>query len=212
MKMSFDEMINRIKGQKPENAEDVIGCLLAIHEFLNEWQNDPWKWYQEIDVQAELARRIHDKLGTQSIWAYHDHHHHGKKKVMFSRVACEPYGKEKRDSSCRPDIVAWNPSPQDVELNSGNYPTTIIVEVKLKTYMSEMEGENDDSAKVAKHLSSNWYNVGCVLKLLGYPPEYYKTKQDCPITEEWEMRSDSQKPLLVCSLQPRQWSSGKSSN
>jgi len=216
--MTFDDMRARLICNR--YAPDVVKSVEVVNGFVSEWQNNPWMWFQEIDVHVELAARLRNAFDGEHIQATHHHHRRGEEPVRFHRVACTPYvkmsgfGSGEWDAYCHPDIVLWDTcGGEGIALDSGMYPIAFCAEVKLKTYTREIVAEGNgsmDAIKLKQLLGHDWCKVACCVSLLGYPAgDAYPS--DCPswparLEEMWSMQDVGDGRLLVeCRSRPRQW-------
>lgn len=90
-----------------------------VEGFIKDWLKSPNEWYDELDVQAEIASRIKRRYkakGQNTIWARYKDKRYGKKflkeGITMGRVVCEHpayYRPRKgRHEAYRPDIVVFD--------------------------------------------------------------------------------------------------------
>ena len=143
----------------------------VLDQFFCEWQNDPCRWYQEIDVQAELSSRL------QTIFSLVGDHTVSKpnyykpsvigKTAEFSRVTCQPrisyvYSDKKR-YYCYPDIVIWDDAEitEFEAIDDGNWPMLWVCEIK---YTNQKTGKWDEE-KLGYLISQKLTKFGCWVRM-----------------------------------------------
>ncbi len=88
----------------------------VCHQFLLEWQVNPYRWDQEIDVQAELASRLATLCRLTGQEYVIDNNQEAPRgfegRQEYGRVACEPAVRylysDGREHTCYPDVVLWD--------------------------------------------------------------------------------------------------------
>ena len=88
----------------------------VIEQFIDDWQREPYRWYQEIDIQTEISNRlkqIYQLIGEDSILMKSHYKVQGLTDIQkFSRVTCQTYvsytDSDGKDFSCVPDIIVWD--------------------------------------------------------------------------------------------------------
>jgi len=136
-----------------------------VDTFISEWKTNPSHWLQEIDVQCDLARRIHLLLKHQKADVLQARHSHYQAEREFSRLTCEPYVSlgGAGTSYAHPDIVVWDDHDSRMTtLNSGKWPMVWACEIKYTT------GEPDptDLDRLRQMLRDKVLYVGCWIKLI----------------------------------------------
>ncbi len=114
----------------------------AVNSMIELWQNNPYHWANERDIQVELASRlkkIYELTGYSSMLGnYPDAIKGYEGNQQWSRVSCEPSisytYKDGKRYKCYPDVVVWedikNPnSPPDIDENN-NWPILWACEIK----------------------------------------------------------------------------------
>jgi len=118
--------------------------------FIKDWQNSPYEWSNERDIQVELANRIKrqcESYGLKSVYAEYKSFWwlvEGYEKQHFNRVCCEPktYCSADEDRAIRPDIVIFDDlqdckCPPDVDgkghTTGKNLPMLWLCEIKYDT-------------------------------------------------------------------------------
>ena len=145
--------------QKHEKKEYLIKIARdVVTKFIVDWQNEPYRWSREIDIQMEIASRIdiaYQMIGMNLIRANYKTVVSGyEKKQVWNRVCCEPatiYPDEccsDKKKDCRPDIVVWDElddpdNPPDA-LTNKNFPMLWACEIKLNDKSKEnLEWDKD---------------------------------------------------------------------
>lgn len=172
---------------KKQKKELVRIAWQQIEQFIKDWQRSPHEWYNERDVQLEIANRIKDRfkrLKWDKIWGKYTKSV-GKRfrgKVQYySRVGCEPpiyhRFKEGKSEVYKPDIVIWddikNPnSPFEEQYKEKRNDPRMLWVCEIK-YMPEWrrpynpkEEDNKDIQKLKRLLKQNdgteracWLNI-----------------------------------------------------
>ena len=144
----------------------------VVEKFLVDWQRDPYRWYQEIDIQTELSERlktIYRLIGEDIVTMKCQWKVEGMAEIQgFSRVTCEPsvrYTDEKGGIAwCCPDIVIWDDASNIEDYPHGigsDWPILWACEIK---YPPKKE-ENWDQEKLRYMVSQNRAKFGCWLKV-----------------------------------------------
>jgi hypothetical protein len=115
----------------------------CLEQFLSDWQQAPYRWDKEIDVQAELFSRLSavcKRLGMETVKGnYADALPQFRGKQIWNRVCCEPTLKYRWDDdeiyNSYPDLVIWDDAddpdnPPDAK-GSANWPVLWLCEIKL---------------------------------------------------------------------------------
>jgi len=145
----------------------------TVEKFLRDWQCEPYRWSQEIDIQTEIAKRIlsiYQIIGYDTVIGNYSQSvpgfEHNQKR---NRVCCEPTIRYKYTDGkiyiCKPDIVVWDSisdpdSPPDAKGDS-NWPMLWVCEIKLEG----KEKENWDIEKMKYLLIQNDTKYSCWLNL-----------------------------------------------
>jgi hypothetical protein len=158
-----------------------------VENFIKDWQRSPNEWYNERDIQVEIASRIRriyksKKCGWDKIWARYTKKFYGekflKKGITMNRVVCEPpsYHRYKRDQheKYRPDIVVLDDIPHPEKPYEKHYsqkrndPMLWVCEIKYRPpWRSARQGENKrDKEKLANLLrQSDGTKYACLLNI-----------------------------------------------
>lgn len=142
----------------------------VVNTTLRDWQNEPYRWFSERDIQLEIASRLKtafkltgkDSLDGNLHWAHPDH----GIRQQWARIACEPYvsytysdGKTYR---CHPDIVIWDdlPSADWTPGEGENWPILWVCELKLTVRPSKWDLE-----KLKYLVEQDHVKYGCWIKI-----------------------------------------------
>jgi len=114
---------------KKEKKRLVNIAWEQVREFIKAWQESPYEWNTERDVQVEIASRIIRKYKSINKHRFFAKYKHWiargyEKGQEYNRVWCEPpvYYEEKKNGKrhcCRPDIVVFD------DLNNPDLPNDI---------------------------------------------------------------------------------------
>ncbi len=130
---------------KPKDAVNI--AEKAIKSFEEEWQDKPYRWMYEIDIQIGLFNEIQKNLKKEDrkIKARLKHRQENRELKVFSRVTCEPYVKiPDYKRAIHPDIVIWGDQPEKLEdcyINYGDWPILWACEIKYLYEKSEKDTE-----------------------------------------------------------------------
>ena len=119
-----------------------------VEAFIRDWQNSPYEWNTEIEIQAEIYARLVNMLKESLIQEakYNVKDERFFKRQRYRRVCCEPPTnyRDKNGDLCYgfPDIVVYddipNPdSPPDFIGRMKNWPMLWVCEIK---YQNEFYG------------------------------------------------------------------------
>ena len=122
----------------------LIGIARSIIEqFLREWQNEPYRWPKELNVQAELTSRLQTVftlIGKGTLRGYYQWVVEGfEKRQVWSRVDAEhtihSKSSDGSEYTCRPDIIIWDDiddpdNPPDA--GGGQWPLLFACEIKYR--------------------------------------------------------------------------------
>jgi hypothetical protein len=109
---------------------------------VKDWQDNPYRWSKEIDMQAELAARldtVYRLLGRSTVRANYRNAIAGfEGKQRWSRVCCEPrvpFEWQDERATCFPDIAVFDDindpnSPPDAD-GKGAFPLLWVCEIKV---------------------------------------------------------------------------------
>lgn len=172
---------------KKQKKELVKIAWQQIEQFIKDWQRSPHEWYNERDIQLEIASRIKDRfkrLKWDKIWGKYTKsvgkRFYGKVQY-YSRVSCEPpvYHRFKNGKSevYKPDIVIWddikNPDfPFEFQYEKKRNDPQMLLVCEIK-YMPQWrrphnpkEEDNKDIQKLKRLLKQNdgaeracWLNI-----------------------------------------------------
>lgn len=159
-----------MSGRPPALVETIWRVL---GQFATDWEQAPYRWERERDIQMVLAARIDlamHLLGEDVVTGRYT------EERRFNRVGCEPrlYLDRKQSRYCFPDIVVWNslgtPSdpPDRVDSWRGNWPVLWACEIK---HDSADGGAEMDEAKLNSLIKSGDVQYGCVLNVKRGPGE-----------------------------------------
>jgi hypothetical protein len=145
----------------------------TVEKFLRDWQCEPYRWAQEIDIQMEIANRIcsiYQTIGRDTVVGNYSGAVSGfERSQRWNRVCCEPTIQYKYTDGkiykCKPDIVVWDDipdpdSPPD-QVEGSNWPMIWLCEIKFKG----KEEENWDIEKMKYLLLQNDAKYACWLNL-----------------------------------------------
>lgn len=142
----------------------------VVEKFLKDWQSNPYLWYQEIDIQTELAnrlRKIYHLIGEGTVTMKCKYKVEGMDDIQpFSRVTCEPYVSYTYDEEkawCHPDIVIWDDVSDISECPyafEGDWPILWVCEIKYPPGKKE----DWDQKKLRHMVSQKRAKFGCWLK------------------------------------------------
>lgn len=117
-----------------------------IEKFIKDWQQSPYCWNTEVDIQAEIVHRLSNVFGTHKILEqkafYKVMNGESKEWVVYRRVSCEwptYYYCSKKNKKVRrkPDIVVYDDlkDPENPPSNKDgvNDPMFWVCEIKYKT-------------------------------------------------------------------------------
>lgn len=143
----------------------------VINKFIRDWQNNPYYWDRERDVQVELASRLrlaYQVIGSDVVEGKYIDLPGFDDIKKWSRVGCEPkihYVYEDKRNFCFPDIVVWD----DIEDPKsppppGKWPIILLCEIK---YKDKEEKDSWDLEKMDYLIyQHNYAQYGCWLELL----------------------------------------------
>lgn len=124
-----------------EQSSEAIAALAwdIVETFLHDWQKEPYRWNQEIDVQVEIAGRLSTALkviGKDTVKGnYHDAVSGFEGRQVWNRVCCEPKLWLGPGEYCFPDVVVWddiqNPDQPPDAIPGRNWPAIWLCEIKL---------------------------------------------------------------------------------
>jgi hypothetical protein len=145
----------------------------TVEKFLRDWQYEPYRWSQEIDIQTEIASRIcsvYRIIGYDTVMGNYSGAVSGfERNQKWNRVCCEPTIRYKYTDgkiyNCKPDIVVWDDipdpdSPPDATEDS-NWPMLWLCEIKFEG----KKEENWDIEKMKYLLTQNDAKYACWLNL-----------------------------------------------
>jgi len=132
-------------GEKITRGGNKIVSIISnvIEKFIRDWQESPFEYNTEIDIQAEIYSRLvrQLKLNKELIvklkYDYIKLQTYKGKMLSYRRVSCEypTYYKSKRKKCCYPDIIIYrnakNPPPDNKE--GINFPMLLVCEIKYET-------------------------------------------------------------------------------
>jgi len=132
-------------GKKITKRENKIVSIISnvIEKFIRDWQESPFEYNTEIDIQAEIYSRIvkqlklRKKLILELQYDYIKLQTYKGKMLSYRRASCEypVYYKNKRKKRCYPDIIIYrdisNPPPDSKE--GINCPMLLVCEIKYET-------------------------------------------------------------------------------
>ena len=171
----------------------------TVHEFLGHWQESPYLWSREIDVQVELCSRLlrqYQSLGLGTIMGNYREVVRGfERRQLWNRVCCEPEvwytsasgGRE----YCEPDVVVWadieDPANPPDEVRGHNWPILWLCELKL-----DWSDTSDwDREKIGRLLEEGTTKHACGLRL-------FRKRATSGPGIDWEFVTDQ---FRVCTAQ-----------
>lgn len=154
---------SELSGQLSEIAWAVVNL------FVVDWQQAPYRWSTEIDVQVELASRLlseYKQIGKDTVIGNYRGAVPGfEHNQVWNRVCCEPKVYFNNREYCYPDVVVWDDildanSPPDAE-EYRNWPIIWLCEIKLD--WSDTSGW--DQEKMKQLLTEDTTQYACGLQL-----------------------------------------------
>ncbi|MFN0018579.1 MAG: hypothetical protein ACKVP0_09990 [Pirellulaceae bacterium] len=149
-------------------------------QLLREWQQEPFRWESEIDIQSELYGRLSAdfQLVGKSIVSYSPS---GK----AARIAAEPtvYYEvaDLGECRCKPDIVIRD-DVVEKPTDGGHWPLIWVCELKFDP-IYKADGPNPDIPKVRALIQQKKTKYGCCVRLSHRP---------APVGEEITWKQDEQ--------------------
>ena len=183
-----------------QTAYNVINAVLA------EWQEQPYRWLKERDLQAEISGRLSQIFNLQGKGTLQGKHRWIESEQTWSRVSCEPYVGYvyySKRSRCYPDIVIWkdiDSKKQPTDETSTGWPILWACELK---YGSSNKGEWDRE-KLRLLLEQDKIEYGCSINI-------HFEKSSTSITLSWEkelVKGKQPNRLWVCDITLPKTSSG----
>jgi len=169
----------------------------TLGELLRQWQDAPFRWSTEIDIQAELGGRISQVLSLQGLGTVKGSYGHGlptfSEQQIWNRVGYEPtvhYEENGNRHFCRPDVVIWDDPLSDSNEADGGSKWPIAWACELK-YGSRDSGEWDTD-KLRRLLELNRINFGCSINI------HYR-QSSSGVTVDWRQTGRGTK-LWVCDV------------
>ena len=152
----------------------LVDCAWrTLGAVLSDWQQNPYMWSRERDIQLELASRLttaYKQMGCNSIegrlpWAEKD----AAGSQSWPRVACEPYMQyrhsDKKLYRCHPDVVIWDEPPNKNWTpnwkEEENWPVLWACELKYGT----KKHSNWDQEKLTYLVEQEHIRFGCWVKI-----------------------------------------------
>jgi hypothetical protein len=149
----------------------------VLAQLIGDWQENPYRWSKEIDVQAELATRL-DKvyrlLSRGTARANYKNAIAGfKGKQFWSRVCCEPTVQCQWKGErvlCSPDVAVFDDipdpnSPPDAN-EAGRFPLLWACEIKLDARSDAQSPEGwSDLAKMTTLLKEDRARYACLVAM-----------------------------------------------
>jgi hypothetical protein len=150
----------------------VQSAHYIVDQFLHDWQDEPYRWDYERDVQMELAARLTTfcrLIGQDTLEGHYPAYVVPGYNIpqRWSRVVCEaiiPYRySDGSTNPCRPDIVIWDdiPDPRNPP-PEGHWPILWACEIK---YHAE-EPSAWDLEKLDYLIAQGKVQYGCWLTML----------------------------------------------
>lgn len=139
----------------------------VVRQLSRDWQQAPYRWEREADLQVALASRLGATMrliGEGSVVGSYQ----PQSQRSMGRVACEPklYLDKKRRQYCFPDVVVWreledesDPPDRDAAWR-GNWPVLWACEIKVD---HKKGAPSKDEEKLIKLVTSKAVDFGLVL-------------------------------------------------
>lgn len=150
-----------------QNEPEVMNLIWrAVEDFIHIWQDSPYEWNTEVDLQVEIVGRLKKafkKYGSMHLqWAkYKEVKNKGfEKGQLYNRIYCEPsiwyqYEGGVR-AKCLPDIVIYddidNPEDPPDEKNKINWPMLWVCEIKYQNEFNYALGDKKWDVDKIKYL------------------------------------------------------------
>lgn len=171
-----------------QSAWRVVGKLVL------DWQNQPYRWEYERDIQVELSSRLsqlYTLINEDLIEVHYDNVLEGYENKQFrSRVGCEYLVrfryKDGKNYGCHPDVVIFDKPNNKKVLTSTTLPILWACEIKY----SYSKPDSWDVDKLEYLINQSQINYGCWLTLI---KERAKTKQSI----NW-LRNKGNRKLWIC--------------
>ncbi|QRN97557.1 hypothetical protein JRI60_00225 [Archangium violaceum] len=170
----------KLKEEKLKEEKLILeGVRRLVDQFAKEFLEQPYRYWQEIDVQVALTSRIDALLRSLGLDLVRGNYPRAltgfQGNQLWSRVSCEPSiwmewkGKWSR---CNPDIVIWkhledenDPPDQLGEKWRGNWPMLWACEIKL----DDVKKTGWDEKKLVQLLKSGELDFGCIVDISRKP-------------------------------------------
>lgn len=146
----------------------------VISKFIEDWQNEPYRWAKEIEMQVEITSRlssVYKTIGRDTLVInYKDCISGFKENQMWNRVSNEPpltyVYSDRKAYKCYPDIVIWDDinkpdAPPDEDENV-NFPMLLVCEIKVDWALQE-HNNNWDNEKMNYLLNQGDTKYACWL-------------------------------------------------
>lgn len=143
----------------------------VINKLIKDWQNTPYLWGKELDIQIELASRLQmilRDLGKGEVQANYSSAIKGYENQLWNRVNCEPGIKytysDGKAYTCHPDLIIWddmldkNAPPADWS----DWPILFALELK---YFAKPSHDNWDIKKLKYLIDQGKIKYGCWLNI-----------------------------------------------
>ena len=170
----------------------------AVENFVKDWQQEPYKWYTETDIQTEIASRIrfsYQVIGKGTVLGNYTEAVAGfERNQTWSRVSCQPTvtytHSDRRKYYCYPDIVIWedleDPNSPPDQTEGANWPMLWVCEIKF----NGQPEEDWDLAKMRYLVAQNEVKYGCWLNM-------FRRRAETGSGISWERSLENQR-LWVC--------------
>lgn len=176
-------------------------ALNTVNAVARKWQDNPFLWARERDIQAEIGGRLSQIFTLQGLGDVKGSYGHNMRDFedtqTWSRVAFEPYvpyvyGEAGEATRCHPDVVIWDdlndrkpPNYQDYE----TWPIAWACEIK---YGSRDSGDWD-RWKLRLLIEQERIAAGCTIQI-----HYNRTQDKVGIKEcREDVRKDAHVGQLV---------------
>jgi hypothetical protein len=167
----------------------------VLTQFLGDWQENPYRWSKEIDVQAELATRlnkVYRLLGRGMVLANYKNVIAGfEGKQFWSRVCCGLTVQcqwKGKPVLCYPDVAVLDDipdpnSPPDAN-EAGRFPLLWACEIKLDAPSDAQSPEGwNDLAKMTTLLKQDRARYACLVTM-------FRRRADSGTGIQWDRKEE----------------------
>ena len=144
-KPDFIKKVEIANGSKEKQEKIVRIAMAKLREFVKEWKANPYLWWSEADVQAELYIRIKTALKKEKFFSVKFKSKNMEHENNFTRIYCTPPTYAGGEKYFRPDIAIY----KSLKSDEGNDPDMLwVCEIK---YGNESRGYLDDEKLKSDH-------------------------------------------------------------